>query len=213
MKKAELKIIVLISIGLALVLAILYLTYYKLELNLTNGIRGASLGLSATTLFWTFYLSWGWKFPLLNKIFYRPNINGTWSGKLISDWKDKNGEVVPPKDFFIVIRQSFLRIHFTTFTDNFVGVSYSETFSLNKERGIKNVTYMYRKDTSQNNDEVLQEGAAELRLIEASERKLEGKYWSNKKTNGTIRLTFIKNKHVDSFEEATRLVKIKPNGK
>jgi len=205
MKKEELKIIVSISIGLALILAILYLTYNELELNLENGIRSISLGITATTLFWTFYFSFGWKLPLLNKIFYRPNLNGTWYGTLISDWEDENGNIIDPKDFFIVIRQSFLRIHFTTFTDNFVGISYSETFSLSKERGIKNVAYLFRKDTSQNNNEILQEGATELRLIEALERKLEGKYWSNRKTNGTIKVKFINSIHVDSFEEAIKL--------
>lgn len=209
MKKEELKIIVSISIGLALILAILYLTYNKLELNLENGIRATSLGLSATTLFWTFHFSWGWKLPLLNKIFYRPNLNGTWCGELVSDWKDESGNTIAPKEFFIVIRQSFLKIHFTTFTDNFVGVSYSETFYLSKDRGLKNVAYLFRKDTSQNNDEILREGATELRLIEANLNRLEGKYWSNRKTNGTIKVEFVKNIHVDSFEEA---LKLKSNG-
>jgi hypothetical protein len=205
MKKDDLKIIVSISIGMALLLAIIYLTYNKLDLNFKNGFRAISLSLTVTTLFWTFYISWGWKWPLLNKIFYRPNLNGTWKGKLISDWTDKEGNSREPIDFFIVIRQSFLRIHFTTFTDNFVGISYSETFYLKKDRGIKNVAFLFRKDTSQNNDEFLQEGATELRLIEAVEKKLEGKYWSNRKTNGTIKVKFLKNIHVDSFEEANNL--------
>jgi hypothetical protein len=209
MKKEELKIIVSISIGLAMLLAFLYLTFNDLELNLKNGIRAISLGITATTIFWSVHFSWGWKLPLLNKIFYRPNLNGTWHGVLVSDWKDENGKTVNPRELFIVIRQSFLKIHFTTFTDNFVGVSYSETFYLSKDRGIKNVAYLFRKDTSQNNDEILQEGATELRLILADEKKLEGKYWSNRKTNGTIKVKFLRNIHVDSYEEA---IKLKSNG-
>lgn len=161
-------------------------------------------------MFWAFHFSLGWKLPLLNKIFYRPNLNGTWYGVLTSDWKDENDKTIEPKDFFIVIRQSFLNIHFTTFTDNFVGVSYSETFYLSKDRGIKNVAYLFRKDTSQNNDEILREGATDLRLIEATENRLEGIFWSNTKTNGTIKVKFLKDIHVDSFEEA---LKLKPNGK
>jgi hypothetical protein len=102
---------------------------------------------------------------------------------------------------------TLLRIHFTTFTDNFVGHSYSETFYLNKDRGLKNVAYLFRKDTSQNNDEILQEGATELRLIIAADKKLEGKYWSNRKTNGTIKVQFISDSHVDSFSAASKLIK------
>jgi len=205
MKKEELKIIVSVSIGLALALAFLFLSYNELDFNLENGLRSISLGISIITVFWTIYFSWGWKLPLLKLIFYRPNLNGTWYGKLDSDWVDEKGKDIPPKDFFIIIRQSFLRIHFTTFTNNYVGVSYSETFYLSKERGIKNIVYMYRKDTSLNNNEILQEGATELRLIEADMRKLEGKYWSNTKTNGTIKVQFISTLQVDSFEEAIKL--------
>lgn len=210
MKKDELRIVISISIGLALILAVFNLIYFKHEFNLQNGIKSISLGLTVTTFFWTFYISWGWKLPILNSIFYRPNLNGTWFGKLTSDWKDENDNTILPKDFFIVIRQSFLRIHFTTFTDSYIGLSYSETFSLNKDKGLKTVAYLFRKDTSQNNNEILQEGATELRLIEANEKKLEGKYWSNMKTNGTISVKFICNSYVDSFFEATKLLE---NGK
>ena len=145
---------------------------------------------------------------LLDKIFYRPNLNVTWSGKLISDWKDENGNSIAPLDFFIVVRQSFIRIHFTTFTEAFVGISYAETFSLDKETGLKNIAFLYRKDTSQSNDDILKEGATELRLILLDkDKRMEGKYWSNTKTQGSINVDFVNNKQVDSFAGAKKLTK------
>ncbi|MBK9457702.1 MAG: hypothetical protein IPO24_20035 [Bacteroidetes bacterium] len=108
--------------------------------------------------FWTFYFTYGWTFWPFNKLFYRPNINGTWAGKLISDYKDENGNSIPPIDFYIVIRQSFIRIHFTTLTKDFVGLSYAETFTLDKDTGLKSIAYLYRKDTSQLDDNTLREG-------------------------------------------------------
>lgn len=205
MKKEDLKTIVSISIAIASTIAIVYLFVLNKSVELSNLIRGVSFGLSITTIFWTFYFSYGWKWPLLNSIFYRPDLNGTWSGELISDWKSENGDSIPPITFYIVIRQSFLRIHFTTFTKSFVGTSYSETFSLKKHTGLKNVSYLYRKDTSQNNCEVLHEGATELRLIEAESKILQGKYWSNKKTNGSIKVTWVSKQHLDSFDQAIKL--------
>ena len=98
-----------------------------------------------------------------------------------------------------------MRIHFTTFTNSFIGTSYSETLSLKKETGLKNVAYLYRKETSQDDDEFLQEGATELRLINSNPRKLEGKYWSNQKTNGKIEVCFISREVVDSFNDAKSL--------
>lgn len=206
MKKDELKLLITISITISAILGVIYIVVLKKELNLKEGFRAVSFGITATTLFWTFHFSYGWKIWGLKKIFYRPDLNGTWSGILKSDYIDENGKTCDDIDFFIVIRQSFLRIHFTTFTNSFIGTSYSETISLKKETGLKNVSYLYRKETSQDDDDFLQEGATELRLIDSTTRKLEGKYWSNRKTNGKIDVKFISKKIVDSFSDAKSLI-------
>ena len=207
MKKEELNKTIYISITISACLTLIYILQNN-TLDLITFYRGASFSITLVTLFWTFYFAYGWKFWGINKIFYRPNLNGTWKGLIISDWKDENGNLIPPKEIYIVIRQNFLRIHFTTFTNTFVGYSYSETFSLKKETGLKNVAYLYRKDTSQNIDEDLREGATELRLINDNNfKKLEGKYWTNTKTQGKISVGFFNKNHVDSFESAKKYEK------
>ncbi len=205
MKKEELKLIIAISILMAILIAAVFMILTAKEFSFINGFRALSVGISSTTVLWTLYFSWGWKIWGLNKLFYRPNLNGTWSGKLKSDWKDAQGEPIGDIEFYIVIRQNFLSIHFMTFTDSFIGTSYSETISLNKEKGLKNLAYLYRKDTSQEDDEFLQEGATELRLIEGKLNRLEGKYWSNRKTNGKIFVSFLSKDKVDSFQDAQEL--------
>ncbi|SIO07337.1 Cap15 family cyclic dinucleotide receptor domain-containing protein [Algoriphagus halophilus] len=205
MKKEEIKLIVSISIAIATILGISYLIILDKSFDLSNGLRAISFGITSTTFFWTFYFTYGWKIWGLDKVFYRPNLSGTWAGILRSDWKDENGNGAGDIEFYIVIRQSFLRIHFTTFTDSFIGTSYSETLSLKKETGLKNAAYLYRKETSQDENEFLQEGATELRIIESNPKKLEGKYWSNQKTNGKIDVSFISKKIVDSFNDAKTL--------
>lgn len=205
MRQKELNKIVYISISGAAILTLLYLICNK-TYDITTFYRGSSFSISLMTLFWAFYIAYGWKLYLLNKIFFRPNLNGTWKGELISDWKDENGNPIAPKEIFIVIRQNFLRIHFTTFTDNFVGYSYSETFNLKQGTGLKNVAYLYRKDTSKFNDDDLREGATELRLIDDKcFRKLDGKYWTNTKTQGRICVKYLGNEHIDSFESGKKL--------
>lgn len=207
MKKQELNKIIYISVALSAILTLIYL-FYNNSFDTTTFYRGVSFSISIVTLFWTFYIAYGWKLCLLNKIFYRPNLNGTWKGYLESDWKDEKGNTIAPKEIFIVIRQNFLRIHFTTFTDNFIGYSYSETFNLKEETGLKNVAYLYRKDTSRCNDDDLREGATELRFInDKSFKKLDGKYWTNTKTQGRISVEFIDKDYIDSFESGKKLWK------
>jgi hypothetical protein len=206
LKKEELKNIIYLTISIASIFSIGYLYFLNLKLNGTNLFRSISFGITITTSFWVFYFSKGWKWPLIKNIFYRPDVNGTWKGIIESDYI-LNGEKIEPIEFYIVIRQSFIRIHFTTFTQNFVGMSYAETFTLNKDKGLKNLAYMYRKDSSQKNDDLLREGATELRLIlSENEKKLEGKYWSNTKTQGIISVKHISKIHVDSFKNAQNLI-------
>lgn len=205
MKKEELSKFIYISITISACLTLLYILITQSN-NLNTFLRGTSLSITCVTLFWTFYFSLGWKIKPFNNIFYKPNLNGTWSGILTSDWKDKNGNCVEPIEIYIVIRQNFLRIHFTTFTSTFVGYSYSESFNLKKDTGLKNVVYLYRKDTSQNNDEDLREGATELRIILFEKQKhLNGKYWTNTKTQGRIEVSHISDVHADSFNIARSL--------
>ncbi len=205
MKKNELKLIVTISVILAVTIAFIYLWVLSIPVDTKNVLKGMSFGLSTTTTFWLFYFYWGWKIYPFSFIFYRPNLNGTWSGQLYSDWKDDHGDTTPAKEFHIVIRQSFYRIHFTTFTDSFVGTSYAETFRLDKDEGLKNIAYLFIKDTSQASNSSIHEGATELRLIESNPRILEGKYFSSQKTNGEIKVNFIAKNHVDSFQDASGL--------
>jgi len=211
MKKNELNKIIYISIAISALLTLAYL-FINRSYALIALFRGVSFSITAVTLFWTFYFAYGWKLWGFNRIFYRPNLNGTWKGFIISDWRDADGNTVPPREIYIVIRQNFLRIHFTTFTDTFVGYSYSETFNLKKETGLKNVAYLYRKDTSQSNEDDLREGATELRLINDNKfKKLDGKYWTNTKTQGKISIEFFNENHVDSFESAKKYEKISEN--
>jgi hypothetical protein len=205
MKKNELNIIVTISIFSAIIIGIMYLWLISPILDVKNGFRAISSGVTFVTFFWGLYFKWGWKMFGLKSLFYRPNLNGTWAGEIISDWVDKNGKIIKPKTIFIVVRQNFLTVNITTFTDNFIGKSYSETLTLNKFRGVKNLAYLYRKETSYSGDNKNNEGATELRLIESDVMKLEGKYWSNIKTNGSLKLNFISEKKVDSYEDALKL--------
>jgi hypothetical protein len=208
MEKNEINIVIRVSILLACVLAFLYLLINKMDIDFANSFKALSASATLIILFWGLYFEWGWRLPMLKKLFYRPNLNGTWAGELISDWKDENGKNVEPIKFFIVIRQNFLRINFTTFTDNYIGKSYSEKLILDKERGVKNVAYLYRKETSQISD-CNNEGASELRVIESDTLKLKGKYWSSIKTNGEIEVSFLVKKYFDSYEDIANFKMLK----
>lgn len=207
MQYRQIKWIIQISVIATLTIGVACALLTKIEVFSFDAVRYFTGGLTCVTIFWTFYFQWGWKFPLLKFLFNQPNINGTWIGKLKTDWIDQNGKSIAPKDFVIVVRQTLLEINFTTFTNQFVARSYAETFIVDKVRGIKQIAYLYRQDNTCIDDEDNRVGATELRLVEDSTQKMLGKYWSNSKTNGEIEVTRISKQHVDSFCEGMELKK------
>jgi hypothetical protein len=202
MGESELKRLIQISVIAACLLAILGILISKAEPFSFATSRWISSALTWVTLFWAFFFRWGWKLHVLRQIFPKPNINGTWVGTLTSDWKDAKGNTVGPLDFVIVIRQSFLHIHATTFTSSFVARTYAESLILDADRGIKEFVYLYAQDSTTPGEENNREGAAELRIVESDTTKLTGRYWSNAKTNGRVEVERVSLKHAEDFQSA-----------
>lgn len=222
MKKEELIKIIRISIVLAVLLGSCYFLINDNVLSLENGYRAIGISVTSISFFWIFYIKWGWKIPLINNIISKPNISGTWKGYLQSDWKDDKGEGIGAKDMYITIRQDFLKTHITTFTDNFIGVSYVESILVDKSKGVRKIIYLYKKETSDFGKQENNEGATELRIIKKeytlweiikikikrdkkTPMKLEGTYWTNIKTNGSLEFERISSKHIESYEQGIEM--------
>ena len=209
MKRDDLITIVKISVTMAAVIALIYLMVLGKDGELSTILRAISTGISITSIFWIIHVKWLWKLPLFNQIIVRPNMNGTWAGILVSDWRGDDGKQVAPKDIFVVVRQDFLNLHITTFTNNFIGVSYVEALLIDKQRGVQKMVYLYKKETADYGMQESNEGISELRLISNDKQKLEGRYWTSIKTNGYLKLEKVSKKHVETFEEGQELLQSK----
>ncbi|MBD2078283.1 hypothetical protein H6F86_31230 [Phormidium sp. FACHB-592] len=202
MGENELKRVIQISVTATCILAILGILISKADPFSFATIRWISGALTWITLFWAFFFRWGWKLRLLKRIFPKPNLNGTWVGTLTSDWKDTKGNTVGPLDFVVVVRQSFLHIHATTFTASFVARTYAESLILDNDRGVKEFVYLYAQDNTTPGEENNREGAAELRIVESDATTLTGRYWSNAKTNGRVEVERVSLQHAEDFQSA-----------
>jgi hypothetical protein len=205
--QAELRRVIQISVVATVAIALIYIYFVGVTFLSFKALQGFSVGLSTITLFWVFYFRWGWCWPILDKLFDKPDLNGTWTGTLKTDWRDPQGQEVEPKDFAIVVRQTFFQLHFTTFTDSFIALSYVEGFWIDRERGIKRIVFLYAQDSTTVGEEGNREGATELRVLGEPAQRMTGRYWSNTKTNGFIELEKISREQAESFEEAMRMKK------
>lgn len=157
-----------------------------------------------TAFFWAFFIRWGWKWPLLRKIFDRPTLGGTWIGHLQSDWTREDNVPATIVPIVFAIRQDFLSLHIQSFTADRVGLSDIAVLVDNKETGITYLSYIYALRDEFRAGQGHQQGAAELRLTHAKRQELRGEYWTNTKTRGRVLLRKYSSTLVHTFGEAAQ---------
>ncbi len=138
---------------------------------------------------------WAWRLPIFKGwLVTFPDLQGTWKGSLISTWIDPvTKKQTPPKNITLVIKQSFANISCVMYTDE--SDSYSNSAQINKDdqSGVFRLSYNYtnRPKANVRDRSAIHDGAAILKVIIDSEKKLVGEYWTSRKTTGDIDVKFI----------------------
>lgn len=204
MKNTDFENIIKVSVLISASVIIAYLYLIGAE-NIWGFVRAISAGVSSASIFIFLYIKFLWRMPVFNKIAKRPFLSGTWQGTLKSDYKFENGEGVPPKEIFLVIRQDFLRIHIQSFTDRFNAESYVEAILYEESKGLKKLVYVYRQGTSDLGNQRGDEGTSELNILTNINPELEGRYWTNIKTAGELYFKKISETHIEKFSQGIDL--------
>jgi hypothetical protein len=149
-----------------------------------------------TTWAWRLSIFKGWLVPF-------PDLQGTWKGTLQSTWIDpKSGQTVPPKSVTLAIKQTFSSISCTMYTEESDSYSTAAQIIEDDESGIFRLSYNYtnRPRANVRDRRAIHDGAAILKIIIKPELKLEGEYWTSRKTTGDISVQFASKKIAQDFQ-------------
>jgi len=149
---------------------------------------------------------WMWRWRFLYPWFVStPNLHGTWSGQLMSDWKREDGSNIPPIVVYLVVRQTLSTISMRLLTPESSSVLLGGNVTKEID-GVETVTGIYlntpdilRRDGSQ-----IHHGGLILQVQGHPPARLEGEYWTDRATKGRLCLTARSDKLVQSFNEADR---------
>lgn len=150
-----------------------------------------------TKWIWRMRFLQGWLVPF-------PDLEGTWEGTLQTTWIDPKTKKSPaPIPLILVIRQSFDLISCVMYTKESSSHSTAASFMKEDDSGIKRLTYVYsnRPDASIRERSAVHDGAAILTIASKPKKKLEGEYWTNRKTTGSINLTFKSKELFEGFPD------------
>ena len=169
-------------------------------LNSTLGVVGPLM------LLFLLFDTWLWRFKWLHP-WLVPNINidGTWKGELVSNFRGEDGATIPPIEVFLVVRQGFFGISLRLLTRE------SESESLTAQithasDGPQTVIGAYRntpiiahRDRSQ-----IHYGALRLAIRGGNPAtRLEGEYWTDRRTQGSLSFSQRARTHHDDFLAAS----------
>jgi hypothetical protein len=157
-------------------------------------VDAASYGLFAVFI-------WRWK-PLQGWLVPFPDLNGTWKGSISSDWEGDGAAGVEAIPVILSIRQSFGRMSCVMRTAEMESRSYAESFSIKPEDQVRRLCYSYtsRPKQSLRHRSTPHDGTALFNIVDASgELRLEGEYWTQRRTTGSVKLAYMSSEVLDSF--------------
>lgn len=205
MKKSTLERILKVTVILT-VIVILMFQLFGINIFTKEGAVKIPTIISIISFFWVFYISYGWKWPIIKYIVYQENINGTWYGKYTS--KDFTSNEVYKGKIAVVIRQSFLRIDVTSLTNKFINYSFGEAFTHDSKNKSNQLIYLYSQSEFKPTDDNIRKGTSELMLqVNLDEKLLFGDFWTNHNSKGNLNLKKVSSKHAKSFLEAKQYKK------
>ena len=150
------------------------------------------------------FVSLLWKLPIFkNWLVPFPNLNGTWKGHVHTTWTDpETGERPGPIPAVLTIKQSFLYISCVMRTAEMTSRSLTSSFVLDKENQHERLVYTYDSNPIQTVKERSPQhcGTMSFNIVrEQKQIKLEGEYWTGRKTTGDIEMSFWKKEKINSY--------------
>ena len=138
-----------------------------------------------TAWLWRWKHFQGWLIPF-------PDLNGTWQGHIQTNWKDAESNTSGPIPAILTIKQSFWRMSCVMRTSEMESHSYYEGFCIDKDAQVRRLCYSYtsRPRTTLRDRSTPHDGTMLFNIIGKPVHKLEGEYWTQRQTTGTVTLTF-----------------------
>lgn len=160
---------------------------------------------SIDTMLTTIFIFWLWKWTKLKGwLVYVPNLNGTWVGSILSTWINPNtGEKPDAIPTMLTIRQNLLNTSCVMMTAEMKSHSECCCFKLDKDQQQKFLYYTYMSVPKQTVKErsPYHYGTMKFSIMEGQKLKLEGDYWTDRKTTGSIEVYYMQKELLECLPE------------
>lgn len=173
----------------------------------TSLFKPLSSVVGITILLLGFYDRRLWRWRFLRRLQKQPVLNGTWKGSLQTTWADPaTGKIPGPIEVYMVVRQTASTIAF----DMLTAESSSSTTSASLDAAESGAwmlsgSYVNKPQVLIQNRSRVHRGSAVLEIHTGPSTLIEGAYWTDRDTKGSLRFTDHADARVTHIEHAARL--------
>ena len=181
---------VILGLAFFIYVVIFLLTQNLDSIDFQKALSHISTTITINFFIWIIFIKWAWKW----KIFYPwlvpfPCLSGEWTGTIKSTWK----EDLPLIPVNVFISQNFFNIQVRTVTGESSSQSIVASFDIDEDRGQSRLLYSYL-NTPKPGVRVRSEihyGSIYLAFNGYKVTKMEGAYWTDRKTTGELILNKV----------------------
>ncbi len=141
------------------------------------------------------FVKWLWKFPTFRHwLVLIPDLNGTWEGEIRSSWVNPETDTkIAPIPSIISIKQSLFCISCVARTGEMKSYSFLAGFILDQDQQKRFLSYSYDSDPLPlvRDRSSPHKGTALLEIEGEDDLRLNGEYWTARKTTGEMTFTRV----------------------
>jgi hypothetical protein len=150
---------------------------------------------------------WGWRWsPLHPYVVGQPVVSGTWRGDLASLWENEAGERPPMKTVYLTISQTLTTLFVRLLTDESASDQMAGSVKkLPSGNWVISYTYTNTPRLERRKGSPPHLGGAALTIFGEPPTRIEGEYWTDRDSKGTLTMTARVAAIAPSFTDAHAL--------
>lgn len=194
-------------IGLTVLVWLLALWAQGMPVLSPDFLKPFGLVVGFISLVVTVFNKYVWAFSWLRGWYVkRPDIRGTWQVELHSNWVNpETNQGIPPIQAYAVIRQSLTSLSLRLMTKESRSVLIAHSIEPQEDDDLYKLVGIYRNEPKielQGLRSEMHHGSFALEIHGSPPYELQGHYWTDRGTKGSMRLSNRKKALYDTFEQA-----------
>lgn len=199
----------------SLVKAIIYVTLAVIGVAWlllgTTALAYASLIVAAISLFFLYFARHAWRWRFLNgSVVKHPDLTGTWRYEIDSDYVDPVTGSKVKKTAFAVIEQTLTSTTVLVWTDNARSESIGATIEIDRD-DLFTLSVPFICKVRSEHDEPIHYGCALFEKVRRGAQEIEGRYWTERATKGTVRLSDRRAEEIGSYAQGLEIFGLTPS--